>query len=212
MTRPRPSTACSSHDAVGQRPTDILRHEHELIGDALGVIERLGERLERGAPADGASRDLVVRLLTAFVDGRHHAKEERELFPALERAGVPRDNGPIGVMLAEHESARALIPAMGGDDPARVGEAMRRYATVMRLHIEKENGILFRLADIVLPATTQHELTDAFVAVDRDASADRPEVLLAELRRLQASTFGPAARERCAAMGAALETNPEPQP
>jgi hemerythrin-like domain-containing protein len=193
MKTRRPSTACSSHDAVTRRPTDILRREHELIGEVLRLVERLGQRLERGARIDGTVRERLVQFLTAFVDGCHHAKEERELFPALERAGVPRDNGPIGIMLADHESARALIPLMAGEDPRPAGAAMSRYAALMRVHIEKENGILFRLADMVLPDAAQQALADAFAVLDREASATGPEALLAELSRLGTSTLGHAA-------------------
>jgi len=38
-----------------------------------------------------------------FMDRYHHAKEEKHLFVMLNARGVPRDNGPLAVMLREHE-------------------------------------------------------------------------------------------------------------
>jgi hemerythrin-like domain-containing protein len=33
----------------------------------------------------------------------HHAKEEKDLFPRMEGRGLPRQQGPLAVMLVEHE-------------------------------------------------------------------------------------------------------------
>ncbi len=47
-----------------------------------------------------------------FADQCHHGKEEDLLFPAMEAAGIPRESGPIGVMLEEHNIGRQYVRGM----------------------------------------------------------------------------------------------------
>src|SRR3546814_5145013 len=106
-----------------------------------------------------SSADVVQFLgfLREFVDTCHHGKEEGLLFPAMIEAGLPADGGPVSVMLSEHEQGRALVAAMANATepamlPAKFSEAAAAYAGHMRAHIEKENTVLFPMADrIVAP-------------------------------------------------------------
>ncbi|HEY6103772.1 MAG TPA: hemerythrin domain-containing protein [bacterium] len=77
-------------------------------------------------------------------------KEERCLFPALAKAGVPEAGGPVAVMLEEHDRGRALLRVMESGAAADRARAAREYVGLLREHIDKENGVLFPLADAVL--------------------------------------------------------------
>jgi hemerythrin-like domain-containing protein len=99
-------------------------------------------------------------------------------------AGAPAEGGPIAVMLEEHAAGRALIRAMGADAPASQAEAARRYAELLRRHIEKENDVLFPLADALLDDADQDGVGRAFA--DLDAEGDdtaAAEAKVAELAR-----------------------------
>lgn len=86
--------------------------------------------------------------------------------------GVAVEGGPIGVMLAEHEQGRRAIRAMvaaaerwaQGDLTARaeVASQAHAYAALLRQHIEKENHILFPIAEDILPPETQTRLVEHF--------------------------------------------------
>lgn len=175
----------SEPEAAG--PTAMLRADHEVILRAVAVLERLGRDLGRHAPVDRSALTWLVDFFRTFADGCHHRKEERHLFPALERHGVPHHGGPVGVMLEEHEIGRKLLRAIADSDGTDVADAIERYAILLRLHIDKENGILFRLADMVIPEPEQHRLLEAFEALENEAlEPGRHERLLAELARLEA--------------------------
>ncbi len=167
-------------------PTDILRDEHILILRALEIMESAGGRLERGAaPAEDWWRELIS-WLRAFADRNHHAKEERALFPALARAGVPDGpGGPIGVMLEEHVEGRALIAALEASDAAARVASARRYVALLRSHIEKENTVLFPLAEAMLEEDARRALGREFDALadelGRDASLGDAAAVLDEL-------------------------------
>ena len=98
------------------KATDVLKEEHQGVLLALRVLGKIGLELVQ-APT-GASRDpagdltRLLDFLRVFVDKCHHGKEEDVLFPALLEAGLPRECGPVQVMLAEHEAGRKLVAAM----------------------------------------------------------------------------------------------------
>ncbi|MCL6552826.1 MAG: hemerythrin domain-containing protein [Firmicutes bacterium] len=141
------------------RSTRELVEEHRVI---LGVLEGL----ERALAAADAGGDVPVAFLRdlvtfsqAFVDRCHHGKEEACLFPCLQRRGIPRERGPIAVMLEEHEAGRRLVREIAaqldrhaqGAVPARaVLEPCRQYLELLRAHIAKENDVLFPMGEGVL--------------------------------------------------------------
>ncbi len=159
-------------------PTEQLREEHAGIGSMLDILAKICDLLESGKPVDQGHLERILEFLKVFVDKCHHAKEEDLLFPAMERAGVPGEGGPIGGMLAEHRLGREYIGGMSeaaeklgrGDrsaSPQFVRNA-RSYIGLLRAHIEKENGILYPLADRRIPEKTQRELLADFDKVEEE--------------------------------------------
>jgi hemerythrin-like domain-containing protein len=168
-----------------------LRHEHDLILAALAVLDRVADRLAADEPADGGPLAWLLEFFGMFVDQCHHGKEEQHLFPALERCGVPREGGPTGVLLAEHHEGRRLLGEMQeGERRARAG-AMRRFSSLLQSHIDKENSVLFPLADQVLDDEQQRRLASAFRAVEEHVAGPRAhERLWSELARLEGGGGG----------------------
>jgi hemerythrin-like domain-containing protein len=152
-------------------PTDVLRDEHVVILRALSVLESAAERLAAGRAFPAGWWEVAVGWLRAFADRNHHAKEENVLFPAMIKAGVPSAGGPIDVMLEEHEQGRALIAQMAeGASPHRAA-ATRRYVQLLREHIDKENGIVFPLAEAVVEETVMQDLSREFDTVVAELGA-----------------------------------------
>jgi len=147
-------------------PTEVLREEHRVILQALDALESAAGRLAGGGSLPDGWWDEVIGWLRGFADRNHHAKEERSLFPALVKAGVPSEGGPIAVMLEEHTEGRALIQAMEQGDAAARADVARRYVRLLREHIDKENGVLFPLAEAVLEEPAQQALGREFETVE----------------------------------------------
>jgi hemerythrin-like domain-containing protein len=122
--------------------------------------------------------DGIAEFLAIFVDKCHHGKEEEHLFPALERAGIPRERGPIGVMLAEHQQGRQLVALLNRafqayrskekDAGARVLKSTTEYCTLLTNHIEKENNVLFPMAEGRIGKDEDARLVEAFETLERD--------------------------------------------
>jgi hemerythrin-like domain-containing protein len=159
-------------------PTDLLRDDHRVILAALTTLEAAAARLETGAPLPEGLWAGLVDWLREFADRTHHAREEDALFPAMIAAGLPAVGGPIDVMLEEHVEGRSLVAAMAAGPPAARAAAARRYVQLLRAHIDKENEILFPLADAVLDEAAQAALLREFTrgepgAATREGAEDR---------------------------------------
>jgi len=114
----------------------------------------------------------MLEFLKVFVDKCHHGKEEDLLLPAMIEAGVPKEKGVIKFTLLEHVEGRGYIRGMSdafdklknGDRQAsaKIVENGRKYIELLIKHIDKENTILFPLADKVLSQAKQVELEEEF--------------------------------------------------
>jgi len=151
--------------------TKILMHEHDLILRGIAVLERLARLADSGGSVPAADARTLIGFIRSFADGCHHAKEEGVLFPAMEAAGIPKEGGPIGMMLIEHDQGRAAVKAMDeavnrfGSDvgaPAAFAKAAFAYATLLSNHIWKENNVLFRMADERIPSSQDAALVAAY--------------------------------------------------
>jgi hemerythrin-like domain-containing protein len=156
--------------------TQVLRDEHQGILAMLAIVETAANRVRDGKPVPANLFLDAVGFFRGFADGCHHQKEEAELFPRLVERGVPNQGGPVGVMLAEHDQGRALVSGIkvaaeqyaAGDQtaiPALVGNTLA-YVRLLRAHIDKENNILFALADRVLSEADEVQLYTAFEQIE----------------------------------------------
>jgi hemerythrin-like domain-containing protein len=160
-----------------QSTTDLMK-EHRGIELMLRVLGAISVRAKAGEPLDHKELDGIVEFLTVFADKCHHGKEENILFPALEALGIPRDRGPIGVMLLEHTEGRAIIKRLiaavaeykSGDKgaAARIASAGNDYAALLSQHIQKEDKVLYPMADARLTPEKDAELVEAFEEIERD--------------------------------------------
>lgn len=156
--------------------TQDLRNEHNGIKVALAVLDRLAGDFEAGTKVEIGDAEELVDFLKTFVDRCHHGKEEDLLFPALEQVGIPRDGGPIGVMLAEHACGREYVRYMSDALPGlRMGHphaatdftaAARGYVRLLIEHIEKENNVLFVMAEQQLASEEHENLAQGFERIE----------------------------------------------
>ena len=155
------------------RTTAVLRDEHRSILQVVSALElKLDVQPNR---LDLDTVEKCIRFLRLFADACHHGKEEDLLFPELESQGMPRDSGPIAVMLHEHRLGREFVAAMAdamdgarrGEDLAtqRLVDAGTGYIDLIRGHILKEDHVLFNMADQMVDAPACQRLCAAYDTV-----------------------------------------------
>jgi hemerythrin-like domain-containing protein len=177
----------ASHEGSKAGPaTAELRHEHQVILRALAVLERAAARLDAGRPVDEAALSELVDLLQTYADRLHHGKEEARLFPLL------RERGPgatLAVFLEEHDEGRGYLRRLARPGPpAGRAAAARRYVGLLRDHIQREDEVLFPMADEALTLDEHDRLAVAYRAVEAEVlGAGGEDRVLAALDRLEAT-------------------------
>lgn len=163
---------------LNMKATQRLKDEHQGVLLMLNILEAVCKKLSTGEKVEPKHLQQIVEFLQIFVDKCHHGKEEDVLFPAMEQAGIPKENGPIGVMLVEHETGRGYVREMktaiekyaSGDATlaANIVNAANNFISFLRPHIEKEDNILYAMADQVLPAEQQEKLFTEFEKIENE--------------------------------------------
>ncbi len=135
--------------------TTSLRRDHELIEKVIKAMEATIQLLNDGKQIPESILYPVIDFSKNFTDVCHHSKEENALFPALEQAGVPRNMGPIAMMLIDHERSREIGKHMeestkeyiDSGNSANLINDMKEYTEHITEHLWKENNKLFMMAE-----------------------------------------------------------------
>jgi len=153
-----------------------LKAEHQAVLLTIRILDQITSRLEAGQAVDIKHLDQIIEFLKVFVDKCHHGKEEKVLFPAMEEAGIPRQGGPIGVMFHEHEQGRSYVQGLisgvenyrtGKEDAkAKIIENAQKYGRLLTTHIDKENNVLYVMAERVLSAAKMAGIAKAFEEIE----------------------------------------------
>ncbi len=158
--------------------TEALKKDHRVIEKMLNILETVSKKIERGEDIPAETLKKASDFIRNFADNYHHGKEEDILFKTMEERGFPREGGPVAVMLAEHDEGRGYARALAegvekyaaGDIGAkkRIAESARNYAGLLSQHIQKEDNILYMMADNLLPEPLQRELLNKFDLVEKE--------------------------------------------
>jgi hemerythrin-like domain-containing protein len=175
---------------------DQMRDEHGGIKEMLRILDKFCERLENGEAADLDDGAAMIEFLQVYADKFHHEKEERLIFPLLEKLGVPRTGGPIEILLEDHDQGRAYVRGMAealeclraGDGEAvrSFAEHARNYIRLLTEHIEVEDEAIFDMAEMRLSAAQLEQLAAEFATVEKvNLVAGKNEALHILLERLK---------------------------
>lgn len=148
------------------KATEDLRKEHESILYVLEILDQmmLAENGDLQKRLDDYSE--LIFFLKSFVDQCHHGKEENYLFKEVVLTGTPKGDELVGDMLQEHAQGRESITRMSSfleeKNVEGFNNAAEQYRDLLRSHIEKENQVLFPLADEAIGEQQQDLLFEKF--------------------------------------------------
>ncbi len=185
---------------------ETLMNEHRLIESVLDALVGFTDEVKRKSTTEKEELSRFVAFIREFADACHHGKEEDILFVAMVDQGFPREGGPIGMMLLEHEQGRAFVrelaakAAQAGDwsdgDRQQVVEAAADYANLLHGHIHKEDAVLYPMAEQHLsPEALERVAADCerFEAARTDGDHERYHQLADTLVARYAASSHPAA-------------------
>ncbi len=157
---------------------ETMMEEHELIVRVLAALQVMAEKLEAGEEVPRQDVAGFGTFFRQFADKCHHGKEEDRLFVKMVESGFPRESGPIGVMVYEHDEGRAevrsLVGVGGGSGPltpaekARVMAVAARFVPLLYGHIQKENNILYPMAQQAITPEDMAALDKSCAEFDRE--------------------------------------------
>ena len=165
-----------------KKPSQILESEHRIIEKVLGAMARLTETLETNRPAFSKDITALAEFMRTFADQCHHGKEEKLLFPILERKGVPVSGCPLGMLINEHARGRVLVNALfeaaaahaAGSPEAKSSllASMKGLLDLYPNHIWKEDYLLFPLTDKILSRAEQKSLAEDFEQEEQEIGSE----------------------------------------
>jgi len=153
-------------------PIEILIDEHKDIVRLLKVLSKASENVESGSTVDVDVFEKAIDFIRNFADKCHHFKEEGGLFTLLEEKGMPRNGGPIGMMLQEHDIGRNYVKGMSNalnrykaGDKTQSKELVRNaseYINLLSNHIMKEENILYPMGNRFISEQDRKTLSKKF--------------------------------------------------
>ena len=158
------------------KATEQLMEEHEGIKLMLSIIESFNKKAEAIEEINVEHLESMIDFIKTFADKCHHGKEEEVLFPAMIDAGMSNEGGPVAVMLSEHDQGRAFVKGLiesfnsyKSCDMAALTDIVENstgYINLLRNHIDKENNILFKMADNIIDPSLHDGIFKAFEKIE----------------------------------------------
>lgn len=149
-----------------------LMKEHQLILKYVDLMERCArlnlQQSELQILFDQA--ESFINFIREFADSFHHAKEENILFRYLETPGVLTHCNPVPQMLFEHEQARNYVvnmeTALKNKNLHDLADNAQDYAGLLRMHIYKEDNILYPMAEQGLSDDLKASISNAYAEAE----------------------------------------------
>jgi hemerythrin-like domain-containing protein len=163
-------------------PFHELKHEHRVIERGLRALEGICFRLK--AKEDVSIQDILqlVDFISGFANGFHHFKEEKYLFPVLQKQGISWEGGVLEAIEHEHKIERDLVPrllqatkGLEAQDPAAIEaftDIAQKYLSHLLGHMRHEDALLFRLAEEMMPAADKDSLYHDFKLAEMEVGQE----------------------------------------
>ena len=157
-----------------------LMQEHQLILKYIDLMERCArlnlQNTDSSILFDQAGS--FIDFIHEFADTFHHAKEENILFRYLGTPGVLMHCNPVPQMLNEHEQARYFVrnmeTALGSKNLQVLAENAQHYAGLLKMHIYKEDNILYPMAEQGLSDELKASILKEYA--ETEAQLDSPAI------------------------------------
>ncbi len=153
--------------------TEILKHEHQVIATVMDAAEREIRAIIPNGSITTDNIEKIIDFCRVFVESCHNAKEEEYLLPKMQERGEAGNRGLLKTIFDEHTEGRHLMQLVAHSLPqakacafpscvAGVTANLKAYVELLRAHIDKENNVLFLLADRLLTSVDQQNILESF--------------------------------------------------
>ncbi|MDO5017714.1 MAG: hemerythrin domain-containing protein [Lagierella massiliensis] len=163
----------------------ILVKEHEEISKLLNRLEEECAKILKGSTIDYEFFEASIEFIRSYADKVHHMKEEDILFKHMtSNLGVPAQKLINHGMLVEHQLGRHYITELEKHlnnykefsdikDRVQIIAYTMSYVNILRMHIEKENSVVYPFGEKNLP----EEVKDIVERESKDRLEEDKKVL-----------------------------------
>ena len=151
---------------------NIIRDEHRSIGAILHGMEYLVDRVRtRKAKIDPRVFSAMIYYLDTFSERMHHPKEDRYLFKAMRSRGgeaaavvadLEKEHAAGGEALKRLEQSLVRYEEGGDKEFPAFAEAVAKFVREYRDHMQKEESVVFPLAQRILSTADWQAIDRAF--------------------------------------------------
>lgn len=151
---------------------NIIRDEHRSISAILHGMEYLVDRVRtRKAKIDPRVFSAMIYYLDTFSERMHHPKEDRYLFKAMRSRGgeaaavvadLEKEHAAGGEALKRLEQSLVRYEEGGDKEFPAFAEAVAKFVHGYRDHMQKEESVVFPLAQRILSTADWQAIDRAF--------------------------------------------------
>lgn len=155
-------------------PTENLINEHKDIIELLGIMTKIAEKIKLNNIFYTSDVEDIIGFMTLFIEKNHHKKEEI-FYPALSVSEIT-ENNELSLMLYEHVLAKNYLRDINSCiENCKIGntfsgellaESIVKYVVLIKTHLQKEENIIFPLANEIMGEEKQKEIYKQFEKIE----------------------------------------------
>ncbi len=152
--------------------TGTLRNDHRQIRRLEKIVARCYTKLNEGYDIPFSDIDIMVSIMSEFLDAIHYAREEDQYFPCVVSYDSLKQE--IRAFMIEHEFGRRIASniskhlqkwKLGEDQREPVARFLKAYAVYLDDHLTKEDKFFDAVENQVLSQDEEKMMYEEFRAV-----------------------------------------------
>ncbi|MGE0568372.1 MAG: hemerythrin domain-containing protein [Bacteroidia bacterium] len=172
-------------------PIKVLFEEHEIILSAIEVAKQTDKLLAKDEIAYQKIVRQLIHFFRVYADQFHHYKEEKILFPEMNKKNELLEDGVIKEMFEHHEDFRNMIKSIENflekKEYMRAQQQLHIYIEVLLDHIAVENDEVFQMAETLFDKDELEKIYFRFNDCDREIGEQKKMELINNLNDINAT-------------------------
>jgi len=158
------------------KPSDLLSDELDQILCMLDILEVMHDRLARGEEINLHDLKRIIQFFKIFANRTHNKKEEKFLFPKLERHVKKQTYAIIDKLKSENSLAELYLTSLKNNlKEAEKGSLnaknklitlIKKYLVLEKTHLQNEQIFVIPLCNQEIPLEKQNQLLNEFQEYD----------------------------------------------
>jgi hemerythrin-like domain-containing protein len=159
------------------KPTDNLITEHKEICELLNIMSVIAENIKSKDVFYPNDVDEIIDSMIILLDKSHHGKEEDVFYPELILSGILKEKAPLSINNNEHMLAKRYLNEIsscvvnckiGIDFSGELlADSLANCVDVIHNHIQREEEIVFPLANEAFSIEKQNEIYKKFEDIEQ---------------------------------------------